>query len=74
MLEKIWEYSGRIHKLFIDFEKACNSMRREILDNIVIEFCVRMKLVKLIKICLNETFYVYWITVSESEVLFEVQV
>jgi len=29
-------------------------MRREILDNIVIEFCVRMKLVKLIKICLNE--------------------
>jgi hypothetical protein len=39
----------------MDFKKAYDSVRREILYNILIEFGVLMKLVRLIKICLNET-------------------
>jgi hypothetical protein len=46
----------RIHQLFIDFKKACDSVRREVLYNILIEFGVTLKLVRLIKMCLNVTY------------------
>jgi hypothetical protein len=52
---KKWEYNETVHQLFIDFKKAYDSVRREVLYNILIEFGVPMKLVRLIKICLNET-------------------
>jgi hypothetical protein len=45
----------RLHQLFIDFKNAYVSMRREVFYNILIEFGVPMKLVRLIKMCLNET-------------------
>ena len=45
-----------LHQLFIDFEKAYDSVRREILYNILIEFAVPRKLVRLIKKCLTETY------------------
>jgi hypothetical protein len=45
-----------VHQLFIDFKKAYDSVRREVLYNILIEFGVPMKLVRLIKMCLNETY------------------
>jgi hypothetical protein len=38
-----------------DFKKAYDSIRRELLYNILIKFGVPMKLVRLIKMCLNET-------------------
>jgi hypothetical protein len=38
----------------VHFKKAYNSVRREVLYNILIEFEVAMKLVRLIKMCLNE--------------------
>jgi len=41
--------------LFIDFKKTSDSVRREVLYNILIEFGIPMKLVRLIKMCLNET-------------------
>jgi hypothetical protein len=41
--------------LFVDFKKAYNSVRREVLYNILIEFGVPMKLVRLIKMHLHET-------------------
>jgi hypothetical protein len=45
------EYKGTIHKLFIDFEKPYNSIRREVLYNILIEYDIPMKLVWLSKMC-----------------------
>jgi hypothetical protein len=39
----------------IDFKKAYGSVRREILYNILIEFDIPMKLLRLIIMCLNET-------------------
>ena len=44
-----------VHQLFIDFKKAYDSGRREVLFNILIEFGIPMKLVRLIKMCLTET-------------------
>ena len=44
-----------MHQLFIDFKKAYGSVRREVLCNILVEFGIPMKLVRLIKMCLNET-------------------
>jgi hypothetical protein len=45
-----------IHQLFIDLQKVYDSMRREVLYNILIEFGIPMKLVRLFKMCSNETY------------------
>jgi hypothetical protein len=45
VLEKKWEYNGTLHQLLIDFEKAYDSVRREVLYNILTEFGIPMKLV-----------------------------
>ena len=42
-----------VHQLFIDFKKAYNSVGREVLYNILMEFGIDVKLVRLIKMCLN---------------------
>jgi hypothetical protein len=47
---KKWNYNGAVHQLFIDFKKAYNSVTRAVLYNILIEFGVPMKLVRLIHI------------------------
>jgi hypothetical protein len=44
-----------VHQLFIDFKKAYDSVRREVLCSILVEFGVPMKLIMLIKMCLNES-------------------
>jgi len=44
-----------MHQLFIDFKKAYVSIRRQILYNILIKFGIPMKVVTIIKKCLNET-------------------
>jgi sorting nexin-29 len=46
ILEKKWKYNGTVHQLFIDFKKAYDSVRREVLYSILIEFGM----------CLNETY------------------
>jgi hypothetical protein len=56
ILEKKWDYNGTVHKLFIDFKKAYNSIKREVLYNILLEFGIPKKLVRLTKMCLNETY------------------
>jgi len=45
-----------VHQLFIDCKRAYDSVRREVLYNNLIEFGIHMKLVRLIKMCLNETY------------------
>jgi len=55
MLQKKWEYNNAVHQLFIDFKKAYDSVRRDVLYNIVIEFGIAMKLERL-NVCLNETY------------------
>jgi hypothetical protein len=52
--KKKWEYNETVHQLFIDFKKAYDSVRREILYNILIEFGEPMKLVRLVKMCFIE--------------------
>jgi hypothetical protein len=56
MQEKKWEYKGTVHQLFIDFKKAYDSVMREVLYKILIEFGVPRKLVGLIKMSLVETY------------------
>jgi hypothetical protein len=56
ILEKKLEYNERVHQLFIDFKKAFLSFRMEVLYNILIEFGIPMKLVRLIKMWLHETY------------------
>jgi hypothetical protein len=55
-LGKKWKYNGTVHRLFIDFEKAYDSVRRGVLYNILTEFGIPAKLVRLIKMCLKETY------------------
>ena len=54
ILEKKWEYDSTIHQLFIDFKIAYDSVKREVLYNILTEFGIPKKLVRLIKMCLVE--------------------
>jgi hypothetical protein len=52
--EKKWEYNETVHQLFTDFKQTYDSVRREVLYNILIEFGLPMMLVRLIKMGLNE--------------------
>jgi hypothetical protein len=45
-----------VHQLFVDFKKAYDSVRREVLYNILIEFGILLKLVRLTEIRLNKTY------------------
>jgi hypothetical protein len=49
------EYNEGVNQLFTDFKEDSDSVRREPLHNILMECCIPMKLVRLIKICLIET-------------------
>jgi hypothetical protein len=43
-----------VHQLFIDFKKAYDSVKREVLHNILLEYGVPKKLIRLTK--MNETY------------------
>jgi hypothetical protein len=45
-----------VHQLFIDFKKAYDSVKRGALYNILTEFGIPKKQVRLIKMCLTETY------------------
>jgi len=45
----------------MDFTQAYSTVRRDVLYNIVNEFGIPMKLVSLIKLCLNETYSRVWV-------------
>jgi hypothetical protein len=56
ILNQNWEYNERIHQLFTNLKNAYDSVRREVLYNILVEFGVSMKLIRLIKMYLNEMY------------------
>jgi hypothetical protein len=56
IIEKKLEYSQAVHQLFIDFKIVYDSIRKEFLYTILIEFGIPMKMVRLIKMCLTETY------------------
>jgi hypothetical protein len=50
------EFNETVHQLAIDFKKAYDSVRKEELCNILIEYGVPTKLVRVMKMCLIETY------------------
>jgi len=60
-MRQIYEYNEAMYKLFIDFKKAYDSDRREIFSIILLEFGITMKLIKLMKMCLNEAYSRVWV-------------
>jgi hypothetical protein len=61
ILEKKWENDEAVYQ-------AYDSFRRAVLYNIIIEFGIPMKLVRLIKLCLTETYSRVWV----GKILFDV--
>jgi len=66
ILEIKWEYN-EVHQLFIDFKKAYDSVRREVLYKILIEFRIPRKPVRLIKMSLTETYSRVWVGKNVSD-------
>jgi sorting nexin-29 len=56
-----------VYQLFIDFKKAYDSVRREVLHSILIETGIPMKLVRLIKMCLTEMYGRVWVGKNLSD-------
>lgn len=46
---------GQIHQLFLHFKKAYDLDKKEVWHNILIEFGISLKPVRLIEMCLNKT-------------------
>jgi len=67
ILEKKWEYNEEVHQLFIDFKKTYDSVRREVLYKILIEFGIPRKPVRLIKMSLPETYGRVWVGKDVSD-------
>jgi hypothetical protein len=50
ILEKKWEYNEAVHRVFLDFKRAYDSVKRKALYNILTEFGIPKKLVTQIKL------------------------
>jgi hypothetical protein len=46
MLKKKWEYNGMVHEQLVHLKKACDSVKREVLNNILLELGITKKLVR----------------------------
>jgi sorting nexin-29 len=58
-LEKAWDHNVEIHQIFVDFQKAYNSIRRGKLYVIIAHFGIPNKLIRLTKATTeNSTYYV----------------
>lgn len=54
-MEKKWEFGQVLHQLFVDFKKAYDSTKRNKMYQILVFLGVPKKLVKLVRVCLNES-------------------
>jgi len=52
ILNKKWECNEAVQQLFIYFKKSYDSVRREVLFNILFQLGIPMKLIRLMKSCL----------------------
>jgi hypothetical protein len=50
------DYNKAVHQLFMDLKRPYDSVRKVVLYSILTEFGIPMKLVRLIKVCLTETY------------------
>jgi hypothetical protein len=57
-----------VHQLFIDFKKAFNSVSKDVFYSVLFEFRIPMKLIRLIKMCLNETYSSAWVGKHLSDI------
>ena len=55
-LRKKGEYNEAVHQLFMDINKAYDSVGKEAFYNILTELGTPLKLLRLIKMCLSETY------------------
>ena len=55
IMEKCWEYNKNIWQIFVDFKQAYDSINRASLWNIMAEFNIPSKLIKLVKACYNNS-------------------
>lgn len=53
--EKFWEYNVNTYQLFIDFKQAYDSINRSELINILVNFNIPTKLVRLVKLTMENT-------------------
>ena len=53
ILEEKMRKNEAVPQLFIDFKKAYDSVRREVLYKIVVEFGIPTRLLRLTKLCLD---------------------
>jgi hypothetical protein len=56
-----------VHQLFVDLRKAYDSVRREVLFNILIESGILIKVLRLIKMCLTEMCSRVWVGKNLSD-------
>jgi hypothetical protein len=57
LLEKAWEHSAEIHQIFVDFQKAYDSIRRDKLYVIMAHFGTPNKLIRLTKATMENPTY-----------------
>jgi hypothetical protein len=57
IIKKKYEYRKNMWQLFIDFKKMYNSVHKESLYNIMHEFGFPRKLIRLVKLCMENTQY-----------------
>jgi hypothetical protein len=55
-LKKKWEYNEEVRQLFVHIIEAYDSVGLEVSYNILIDLGIHRKLVRLIKMCRNETY------------------
>jgi hypothetical protein len=60
ILEKKWDDNEAVHQLFIDFKKAYDSVGREVLYIILIQFGIPIELARLLKCVLTEKYSRGW--------------
>jgi hypothetical protein len=57
LLEKAWEHNVEIHQIFVDFQKAYDSIRTDRIYTIMAHFGIPNKLIRLTKATMEDSTY-----------------